>query len=180
MPPPPPSRAGRVSLLNDSQLYIMLAVVVVLAALAWRQGGQELALRGLREGVRSLGQFGALIAVSFLAAGLATVLIPREWIQSQLGDQAGFRAIGLATLAGVITPAGPFVSLPIAAAMRASGAGTGAVVAYLTAWALLAVHRLVAWEAPILGTRFALFRWSVSLALPLAAGLLARALARFV
>lgn len=167
-------------MLSDSQLHIMLALTIALAAFAWWQGGQELALRGLREGVRSLAQFGALIAVSFFAAGLATVLIPREWIQSQLGDQAGLRAIGLATLAGALTPAGPFVSLPIAAAMRVSGAGTGAVVAYLTAWALLAVHRLVAWEAPILGTRFALFRWSVSLALPIAAGLLARALARFV
>jgi hypothetical protein len=77
-----------------------------------------------------------------------------------------------------MTPAGPFVSLPIAAALRASGAGTAAIVAYLTAWSLLALHRLVAWEAPILGWPFALFRWSVSLALPFVAGLVARAFSR--
>jgi len=60
----------------------------------------------------------------------------------------------------------------------ASGAATSAVIAYLTGWSLLALHRLVAWEVPILGTRFALLRYGVSLALPVLAGLLARALLR--
>ena len=53
-----------------------------------------------------------------------------------------------------------------------------AVVTYLTAWSLLAVHRLVAWEVPILGWRLAALRYGVSLAIPVLAGLAARALAR--
>ncbi|MBW2393270.1 MAG: hypothetical protein JRG95_03295 [Deltaproteobacteria bacterium] len=55
---------------------------------------------------------------------------------------------------------------------------TAAVVAFLTAWSLLAVHRLVAWEVPILGARFAIVRYGVSLALPVLAGLITRLLAR--
>lgn len=172
------SQQRKQPLLSDPQLFVMVAVVVALAALAWWRGGEGLVRSGMREGVGQLWQFGALIAVSFFAAGFATVLVPHAWISSQLGDGAGFRAVALATVVGAATPAGPFVSLPIAAAMRAAGAGNGAVVAYLTAWALLAVHRLVAWEAPILGWPFALFRWAVCAALPLAAGLLARALTR--
>ena len=52
------------------------------------------------------------------------------------------------------------------------------MVAFLAAWALLAVHRLVAWEIPILGWRFALVRYAVCIALPVLAGLGASALAR--
>ncbi|MBW2242285.1 MAG: hypothetical protein JRH01_09880 [Deltaproteobacteria bacterium] len=52
------------------------------------------------------------------------------------------------------------------------------MVAFLTAWSLLAVHRLVAWEVPILGARFAIVRYGVSLALPVLAGLITRLLAR--
>ncbi len=68
--------------------------------------------------------------------------------------------------------------MPIAVVLLRSGAETGPVVAYLTGWSLLALHRLIAWEAPILGWNFALFRWGICLALPLLAGLLARALSR--
>ena len=32
-----------------------------------------------------------------------------------------------------------------------TGAGAGPVVAFLSSWSLLALHRLVAWEVPILG-----------------------------
>ncbi len=68
--------------------------------------------------------------------------------------------------------------MPIAAAMLGSGAGLGAVVAFLSSWALLSIHRFVAWEVPILGLRVALVRYAASLLLPLLAGLLVRALSR--
>jgi hypothetical protein len=69
--------------------------------------------------------------------------------------------------------------MPLAAVMLRAGASGPVVVAFLTGWALLAVHRLVAWEIPILGFRFALVRWVLCLALPIAAGLLARVASRF-
>jgi hypothetical protein len=54
------------------------------------------------------------------------------------------------------------------------------VIAYLSAWSLLALHRLVAWEVPILGARFALVRYAICVALPILAGLLARGLGRLL
>jgi uncharacterized membrane protein YraQ (UPF0718 family) len=164
----------------DAQLVGMLAVALALAALAWSRGGATLLRAGLGEGVDQLVRYGALIAVSFLAAGFAQVLIPREWIQSALGRDSGLRGIVLASAAGVATPAGPFVSLPIAATLLRGGAGPEAVIAYLTAWSLLALHRLVAWEVPILGARFALVRYAICVALPILAGLLARGLGRLL
>jgi uncharacterized membrane protein YraQ (UPF0718 family) len=164
--------------LVDKQLVVMLVLVAALAALAAWRGGEALVRAGLSEGASQLVRFGLLIAVSFLAAGFAQVLIPSEWIRSALGREAGLRGIVLASAAGVATPAGPFVSLPIAATLLRGGADAAAVVAYLTAWSLLALHRLIAWEVPILGARFALVRYAICAALPILAGLLARGLGR--
>jgi hypothetical protein len=173
-----PARGRRA--IVDAQLWLMLVLAAALAALAWWRGGEALLRAGLGEGVDQFVRYGLLIAVSFLAAGFAQVLIPREWIQGALGQDSGVRGIVLASVAGVATPAGPFVSLPIAAGLLRAGAAPPAVIAYLTGWSLLAVHRLVAWEVPILGARFALVRYAICAVLPVLAGLLARGLGRLL
>ncbi len=173
---PPARPVWRVVL--DAQLFWMLGLLAALAALAWLRGGEPLVRAGFGAGVDQLSRYAALIAVSFLAAGFAQALIPREWIQDALGQDAGLRGILVASAAGVATPGGPFVSLPLAATLLGTGASMPAVVAYLSAWSLLALHRLVAWEVPILGWRFALLRYAVCLGLPILAGLLARGLGR--
>lgn len=162
----------------DLTLIALLALLAVLAALAWAQGGGEWVRKGLGSGWGMLLRFGPVIVVSFLAAGFADLLLPREWVRAQLGAESGLRGLLLATGAGILTPAGPFVSLPIAAVMIRTGAGAGPVVAFLAAWSLLALHRLVAWEIPILGWRFAAMRYACCALLPLAAGWIARALTR--
>ncbi len=162
----------------DGTLIVLTLLLLGLATLAWLQGGHALFGEGLRGGTRLLTRYALVLAVSLLAAGFAEVLIPKQWVSEQLGEDSGMRSILVATAAGALTPAGPFVSMPIAAVMLRAGASVASVVAFLTAWSLLAVHRFVAWEVPILGWRFALLRWGLSLGLPVAAGLLARALTR--
>jgi len=169
---------GVASLGVDFNLLVLLAVLAVLSAVALGRGGTELLADGLTGGASLLLRFALVITISFLVAGLAEKLVPREWVEAALGDEAGLRGILLATAAGAITPAGPFVSMPIAATMLRSGAGSGAVVAFVTSWSVLALHRFVAWEVPILGLRFALIRYAASLLLPVIAGLLVRALSR--
>jgi uncharacterized membrane protein YraQ (UPF0718 family) len=170
--------AGRRKIL-DAQLGLMVAIAAALAALAWWRGGAELVRAGAGEGTSQLVRYGLLIVVSFFAAGFAQALLPSEWIRGALGRDSGLRGIALASAAGIATPAGPFVSLPIAATLLRGGAEAATVVAYLTAWSLLAVHRLVAWEVPLLGARFALVRYAICVALPILAGLLARGFARW-
>ena len=160
----------------DGALLVFVAVTVALAVTAWMRGGPELVREGLGKGGALLWKSGLILVVSFLAAGFAEVLIPRDVIPRALGVDSGLRGILLATGAGALTPSGPFVAIPIAAAMERSGAGLAPLVAYVSAWGLLALHRLVAWEIPILGSRLALTRWAVCIALPVLAGLLARLL----
>jgi uncharacterized membrane protein YraQ (UPF0718 family) len=158
----------------DGTLLLFVAVTIGLAVATWLRGGPELVREGLGNGGSLLWKSGLILVVSFVAAGFAEVLIPREVIPRALGVDSGLRGILLATGAGVLTPSGPFVAIPIAAAMERSGAGLAPLVAYVSAWGLLALHRLVAWEIPILGSSLALTRWVVCLALPVLAGLLAR------
>ena len=165
-----PARKARVF---DGQFFFLLGLLGALCALAWWRGGSDLVREGLAGGGTLFVRFAAIIAVSFLAAGLAEVLVPHDWVRDALGRDSGLRGLLLASAAGIVTPAGPFVSMPIAAAMLRAGAAVGPVVAFLTGWSVLALHRTLAWEVPILGLRFALLRWGISLLLPVVAGALA-------
>ena len=162
----------------DGTLLLLLGLLGVLAFLAWQRGGVDLVGRGLADGGGMLMRFGPLVIVSFLAAGFAEILLPVDWVRQRLGADSGLSGILLGAGAGIITPAGPFVSMPIAAVMVRSGAGMGPIVAFLTGWSLLAVHRFVAWELPILGPRLAVLRYAVSIVLPVLAGLAARAITK--
>ncbi len=162
----------------DANFFLLLGVLVVLAALAWWRGGPELVSTGLASGTALLVRFALIIVISFLAAGFVEALVPIEWVKTYLGQEAGLRGIVLASAAGIVTPAGPFVSMPLAAVMLKAGVGAAPVVAFLTAWSVVSLHRFVAWEVPILGFPFAAARYAVCLVLPLVAGFLARAALR--
>ena len=153
-------------------LFIMLGLVAALAALAWFRGGSELLGQGLGRGVDMMIRFALLIAASFLAAGLIEALVPKDWIRTQLGAGAGMRALVLATAGGMITPSGPFVAIPLAVTLLRAGAGTGVVLAYVSAWGLVSLHRLIAWEIPLLGARLSLLRFVLCLGVPALIGLL--------
>jgi uncharacterized membrane protein YraQ (UPF0718 family) len=158
----------------DGNFWIVLGILVALSAVAIGRGGTPLLGEALGAGARLLLRFGVVIVLSFLVAGLAETLMPREWVSAALGKDSGWKGLMLASAAGILTPSGPFVSIPLAAGMLRSGAAPPAVVAFLAAWSVLAIHRLVAWEIPILGASFALARWALCLFVPLAAGALAR------
>ena len=164
--------------LFDSTLILMACLLLVLAGFAYLRGGTELLGLGFAQGWALLARFAPSIVVSLLAAGFADQLLPRDAMSAWMGEESGLRGILLGTAAGILTPSGPFIAMPLAVVLLRGGAATGAVVAFLSGWALLALHRLVAWEVPILGWRFALLRYAVCLALPVLAGLLARVLVR--
>jgi uncharacterized membrane protein YraQ (UPF0718 family) len=169
---------GKARRVIDGTLIVLLVLLGGLALLSHARGGGEAVSEGFRGGVELLLRFGPVIIVSFLAAGFAEQLVPQDWVRERLDEGSGLTGILIGVGAGILTPAGPFVSMPIAAVLLRSGAGAGAVVAFLSAWSLLSLHRLVAWEVPILGLRFAVLRYGVCVVLPVAAGLLARALTR--
>ncbi len=90
-----------------------------------------------------------------------------------MGDESGLKGIIIGTAAGAVTPGGPYVSLPVAAGMLRGGASTGTMVAFLTAWSLVAVARLPM-ELGIMGWKFTAVRLACTFFFPPVAGLLAQ------
>ncbi len=162
----------------DSNFWIMAALLAALVAVALVRGGPPLVVEALGGGTRQFLRFALVLFVSFLVAGLVESLLPRAWVSAALGEHSGFRGLLLASGVGLLTPAGPFVSMPLAAGMLRAGAAPASVVAFVTSWGLLAIHRLIAWEIPLLGAPFALSRWVLCLGVPLVMGVLARLLWR--
>lgn len=158
----------------DENFWILVALLAVLALVAFARGGHPLVFEAMSGGTRQFLRFVLVLYVSFLVAGLVESLLPRAWVSQALGESSGWRGLVLASAVGLVTPAGPYVSMPLAAGMLRSGAAPASVVAFVAAWGLLALHRLIAWEIPMLGLRVALTRWVLSLVAPLLLGALAR------
>jgi hypothetical protein len=101
-----------------------------------------------------------------------------------MGPGSGLRGILVGTIAGALTPGGPFVNFPMVAALQPGGAGVGPLAAYLTAWGVIPLNRSLVWELPFLGQGFTVSRLLASAPVPILVGLLtapvANALARLV
>lgn len=116
------------------------------------------------------------IAAAVLVFGFVRVLLPPERVSRWIGNGSGFRGLAIATVAGMVTPGGPAAMFPMVTALGLAGADRGALVAYALGWSLLGVQRMMIWEVPLLGTDFALLRFSLVVALPFIAGTIARRL----
>lgn len=114
------------------------------------------------------------LAAGLLIGGLVQELVDREKVSRLLGSRSGLLGLILATVGGLVTPGGPFTSFPLVYALWIAGADIGALVAYVAAWALIGLNRLIIWELPFMGPEFTALRFLVSLPLPLIAGLIAR------
>ena len=93
-------------------------------------------------------------------------LVPSGPIAHHIGPDSGLYGILLASLIGGFIPSGPSVSFPVVVILLQAGAGFPQVVAFLSAWSVVALHRMLIYEIPLMGWRFSLVR--VVSALPLA------------
>jgi uncharacterized membrane protein YraQ (UPF0718 family) len=146
----------------------------------YAKGGSEAVLMGLKEAWSMLAMVGPKLLAAFFLAGFVQVLLPRELIIKWVGAKSGLRGILIASLVGVITPGGPMLSFPLVAALFNLGAGFGPVIAYLTSWEILGFYRMAVYEIPFMGIKFAVLRFSISMALPVLAGLSAQKIVRYL
>ncbi len=147
-------------------IYVLLLVLGT-AALS---GGHGSFQQGLIRGAEQLIKLLPRMLCALVAAGFLAMLVPTEVISSFLGAEAGFMAIVIGTLAGMIIPAGPAISFSIAAVLANEGASVPALVAFTTSWSVFALHRVIIFEIPLLGISFTRLRMLSVLILPLLAG----------
>jgi uncharacterized membrane protein YraQ (UPF0718 family) len=155
--------------LADPSMLILLILALVLGVIAYLKD-PGLPWLGARTGFSMLTIVLPRLIPAILLAGLLQVLVPQELIGRYFGRQSGLRGIVLASLAGVLTPGGPMVSVPFMVVLANSGMALPSLVAYMTSWSLFGVQRIIAWEAPLLGWQFVAVRVVPSLTFPVLAG----------
>jgi len=152
----------------------MAVLAIILIFIGYSKGeGQH--IKGLKSGLKMTISILPLLVFAFVVAGMVRVLLPQELLSQWIGEESGLRGILIGTVAGGLTPGGPYVSLPVVAGLLRSGAGVGTMVAFLTAWSLWAVSRLPM-EFGILGWKFTLVRLACTFFFPPLAGLIAQTL----
>jgi uncharacterized membrane protein YraQ (UPF0718 family) len=155
----------------------MLAMMFLLAAIATLVAARRGVVKtGMMESVKLLVQVGPVLLPAFILAGMMSVVLTPDMLTRWLGQEAGARGLAVGTIAGALTPGGPFVAFPLLAVLLDGGASVGAVTAYLSSWALLGMNRVLAFEIPILGWRFVLCRVLASAAFPAVIGAVAQLL----
>jgi len=161
--------------MRDRTIWLITAVVLILAGLAWSRGGPQDTLAGLLQGGQTLLSVVPLLLAAFIVAGLVQALVTEEFVTRWLGSRSGWRGIALACLGGALIPGGPYVYYPIAAVLLQSGASLGVMVAFVTAKNLWSVSRLPL-EVALLGPQLTILRFAVTLLFPPLLGLLAERL----
>jgi hypothetical protein len=149
-------------------LAISLFLWVVVAAL-----GLMTAMRGTRlfqDSVRdSTIEFLRLIpriALGVIGSGFIADAMPQDLIVPWIGPQSGMIGVAIATLGGAATSGGPVVGFSVAAAALKAGGGAPQVIAYVTAWSLFSIQRILGWEIPSMPPRVVWLRAAVSVPLP--------------
>jgi uncharacterized membrane protein YraQ (UPF0718 family) len=152
--------------MNPVNLAIPLSLALVLIVVSYRRGGAARVGEGFAEAGSLFLSVLPNLAIGFTLAGFIAVLLPRDLIAGWIGQGSGLRGLLVGSVAGALTPGGPFTHFPILASLIGKGAGIGPISAYIASWALLGVHRIIIWEIPILGWRFAMVRVAACLVFP--------------
>ena len=160
---------------NTTTLFLG-GVALALLVIAFGRG-RDLPVAGLLAAWRTLWRNLGIILLSFIIAGLAQVLIPRELITRWLGTGAGIKGVLIGCLVGGLVPGAPYAVCPVVAGLYKAGAGLGTVVGFVTAWSLWSVSRLPV-EMALIEPRVALVRYAITFVMPPVAGVAAHLLSR--
>lgn len=146
-------------------MAIALAGLMLLAALQ----GNGTFRTGLATSGRQLLGFLPVLIIAVMLAGFTEVLLPRRLVETWLSDAAGLRGLAIAWFAGIITPGGSIVGLPLIAGLYRGGVGIAVLMTYATSLATLSILRIPL-EAGFYGWRLTFIRLGASLVLPFIAG----------
>ena len=149
-------------------------LVAISAVLVYRRDGMEGVVEILTHDLALFGGVVPRVLAGCLLGAFIAEILPHEKVSRSLGPKSGLKGLLIGTAFGAILPGGPFTVYPVASALLAVGADFGAAIAIVVSWTLIGYGRAIAWELPILGADFTLWRIIISLPLPILAGALGR------
>jgi len=143
-------------------LWVVVAVLGFMAAMKGTKFFQESVRESSIEFLRLIPR----IALGVIGSGFIADAMPQDLIVPWIGPQSGMIGVAIATIGGAATSGGPVVGFSIAAAALKGGGGAPQVIAYVTAWSLFSIQRIIGWEIPSMPPRVVWLRAAVSVPLP--------------
>jgi uncharacterized membrane protein YraQ (UPF0718 family) len=162
----------------DIASLVLFGIALVLAAVAARRS-PHLIKQGVGLSIERFLTILPRIGLALIAAGFISRIVPSGPIAHHIGPDSGIYGILLASLVGGFIPSGPIVSFPIVVVLLQAGAGIPQIVAFLSAWSVVALHRVFIYEIPLMGWRFSALRLAASAPLAPLSGLIAEFLIQF-
>ena len=154
--------------MDASTAVMMAAAVIMLIAVYWKSPAA--AQQGLNATGSLLLEITPRMIAAFTLAGLFQAIVPQELIVRWMGHGSGWKGLLIGMSLGGVTPGGPMTHFPVIASLFKMGVGIGPMVAYLTAWSLFGLQRVIMWEIPFLGPKVVAIRIAVSFVFPFVAG----------
>ncbi len=158
----------------DGTLIIFGIALVLMAIAARRRDGS--ARLGVKLTVERFIEVLPRVGLALLSAGFIGRLMPGEPVARFIGPESGLVGIMIASAVGGFIPSGPMVSFPVVVVFVQAGAGFPQICAFVTAWSVLALHRVLIYEITLMGWQFSATRLISCLILPPLCGLIAEAL----
>jgi len=153
----------------DTSTAVMMAAAVIMFIVVYAKSPAA-AQQGLDATGSLLLEITPRMIAAFTLAGLFQAVVPQELIVRWMGHGSGWRGLMIGMSLGGVTPGGPMTHFPVIAALYKMGVGVGPMVAYLSAWSLFGLQRIIMWEIPFLGPKVVAIRVAVSFFFPLIAG----------
>jgi uncharacterized membrane protein YraQ (UPF0718 family) len=163
-----------------SLIFLSVITLGVMVAAYYQKGDFSLVGEGFRQGWSMGFRILPLLAIAFTLAGMIQVVIPPELITKWIGTESGSKGLFLASALGAIMPGGPITNFPIIAALYKAGADIAPIAAFIFSWSIIGVHRMVIWEMPLMGAKFALSRVVAAFLFPPLLGLLTKYIFQFL
>jgi uncharacterized membrane protein YraQ (UPF0718 family) len=154
--------------MDTSTAVMISAAVITLIVVHFKS--PEAAQKGLNATGSLLLEITPRMIAAFTLAGLFQAIIPQELIVRWMGHGSGVKGIVIGVTLGGVTPGGPMTHFPVIASLYKMGVGVGPLVAYLSAWSLFGLQRVIMWEIPFLGPKVVAIRFAVSFFFPFLAG----------
>ena len=154
--------------MDTSTVIMLAAALVALVVVYWKSPAA--ASNGLNATGALILEIIPRMIAAFTLAGLIQAVVPQEVIVGWMGHGSGFKGLLIGMTLGSVTPGGPMTHFPVIASLYKVGIGIGPLVAYLTAWSLFGLQRIIMWEIPFLGAKVVAVRVAVSFFFPFLAG----------
>lgn len=138
-------------------------------AVSWLKGSAK-TRKGLKVGAKQFWHVLPFFVSVFAAIGLLQAWVTPAQVQAVLGSGRGILAPVVAAVLGGLATGPPAAVFPLGKQLLAQHASVSAVATLLVAWVAVGTVTLPA-EIRSFGTRFAMTRWTLTLVLSIALGI---------